>query len=229
LYILNKRLINSNICLILRFQIVIMITEKKEHIINAAIELFAEKGFEGSSIRDLAARADVNVAMVNYYFGSKEKLFEVIVEHKASFMRGKLDEIAGNTEMDELAKLHAFIEHYVDKILINPSFHKILYQELLRADRNTMHDNIIRIFRNNIKTIREIIEQGIAKKIFKEVDPTLTVATMIGTVNQVMLSKAMCGMLMSGEQNFDPYTNAPFRERLVNHIKQAMNAHLIER
>ena len=48
-------------------------TDKKEHIINHAVELFAEKGFEGTSIRDLAARAEVNVAMVNYYFGSKEK------------------------------------------------------------------------------------------------------------------------------------------------------------
>src|SRR5262245_38276961 len=137
-----------------------MITEKKEHIINAAIELFAEKGFEGSSIRDLAARADVNVAMVNYYFGSKEKLFEAIVEHKASFMRGKLDEIVANNDMDELAKIYAIIENYVDKILMNPSFHKILYQELLRADRITMHDNILRIFMNNTKMIRSIIEQG---------------------------------------------------------------------
>jgi len=35
-------------------------TDKKEHIINKAIELFAEKGFEGTSIRDLAAKAEVN-------------------------------------------------------------------------------------------------------------------------------------------------------------------------
>ena len=45
------------------------LNDKKEHIINAAIPLFAEKGFEGCSIRDLAARADVNVSMINYYFG----------------------------------------------------------------------------------------------------------------------------------------------------------------
>jgi AcrR family transcriptional regulator len=45
--------------------------DKKTHIIETAIELFAEKGFEGTSIRDLATKADVNVAMINYYFGSK--------------------------------------------------------------------------------------------------------------------------------------------------------------
>jgi len=221
-------LINSNSCLILCFQTDNMITEKKEHIINAAIELFAEKGFEGSSIRDLAARADVNVAMVNYYFGSKEKMFEAIVEHKASFMRGKLDEIAANPKMDELAKLYAIIENYVDKILMNPSFHKILYQELLRADRATMHENIIRIFKNNTNTIHDIIEQGISKGLFREVDPRLTIATMMGTINQVMLSKAMCGMLMNEEQGFDPHNNSAFRERLVKHLKQLLHAHLIQ-
>jgi AcrR family transcriptional regulator len=50
-----------------------MSADKKEHIMHVAMELFAEKGFEGTSIRDLAQKADVNIAMVNYYFGSKEK------------------------------------------------------------------------------------------------------------------------------------------------------------
>lgn len=65
-----------------------MSVDKREHIINTAIKLFASKGFEGTSIRDLAAAADVNVAMVNYYFGSKEKLFESMVEHNVAYTRG---------------------------------------------------------------------------------------------------------------------------------------------
>lgn len=89
-----------------------VLSDKKQHIILTAVELFAEKGFDGSSIRDLAARAGVNVAMVNYYFGSKEKLFEAIVEHRASFMRGNLDEIHANTSMTEIKKIDAIIDNY---------------------------------------------------------------------------------------------------------------------
>ena len=63
-----------------------MSIDKKDHIIKKAVELIAEKGFEGSSIRALAAKAEVNIAMVNYYFGSKEKLFEALVEKRALFM-----------------------------------------------------------------------------------------------------------------------------------------------
>ncbi|MEP6684170.1 MAG: TetR family transcriptional regulator, partial [Parafilimonas sp.] len=53
--------------------------DKKQHIIETTLHLFAEKGFEGTSIREIAEKASVNVAMVNYYFGSKEKLFEKII------------------------------------------------------------------------------------------------------------------------------------------------------
>jgi AcrR family transcriptional regulator len=202
-------------------------TDKKEHIMNIAIELFAEKGFEGSSIRDLATRAEVNVAMVNYYFGSKDKLFEAIVEYKASFMRGKLDEIEADQELSEIEKIDAIIEGYVGKILSQPSFHRVLHQELLMGEREAMHDNIIRIFVKNTNTLKNIIEQGVKKKVFKKVDPELTMATLIGTINQVMLSKAMCIMLIDREKSFDPYTDVNFRNRLIKHLKQVMHAYLL--
>lgn len=204
-----------------------VLSDKKQHIINTAIELFAEKGFEGSSIRDLAAKANVNVAMVNYYFGSKDKLFETIVEYRASFMRGKLDEIEADKTMTEIEKIDAIIENYVGKILSQPSFHRVLHQELLKTDREAMQENIIRIFLRNTQTLRKIIEQGIRKKVFKKVDPELTMATLIGTINQVMLSKALCIMLVEKGKNFDPYTDASFKNRLIRHLKQIMHDYLL--
>jgi AcrR family transcriptional regulator len=203
-------------------------TDKKEHIMNAAIELFAEKGFEGTSIRDLASRADVNVAMVNYYFGSKDKLFEAIVEYKASFLRGKMDEIEADTKLSEIEKIDLIIENYVAKILSNPSFHRILHQELLMGDREAMHNNIVKVFMRNIKTLRNILELGVKKKVFKKIDPELTMATLIGTINQVMLSKAMCNLLMERDGSFDPYTDIAFRERLIKHLKQLIHSYLLK-
>lgn len=196
---------------------------------NVAIELFAEKGFEGSSIRDLATRADVNVAMVNYYFGSKDKLFEAIVEYKAAFMRGKMDEIEADTTMTEIEKIDLIIENYAAKILSNPSFHRVLHQELLMGGRDDMHDNIIKVFERNIKTLHNIIQQGVQNKVFNDVDPQLTMASLIGTINQVMLSKAMCTMLMGKDKNFNPYTDTVFMERLIKHLKQIIHAYLLKK
>ena len=97
-------------------------TGKKTHIIDNAVELFAEKGFEGTSIRDLAARAGVNVAMVNYYFGSKEKLFESMVEEKASYTRGLLDEIANNHSYSAIEKIEQIIDAFIKKLLPTVNF-----------------------------------------------------------------------------------------------------------
>ena len=62
------------------------IVDKRQQILDAAVELFAEHGFEATSTRMLAAHAGVNVAMINYYFGSKEKLFEALVEDRTTAM-----------------------------------------------------------------------------------------------------------------------------------------------
>ncbi len=60
--------------------------DKKGHILNNALKLFCQKGFDGTSVRDIASEADVNLAMINYYFGSKEKLFQNVIEYKASYL-----------------------------------------------------------------------------------------------------------------------------------------------
>lgn len=211
----------------MHFETVYMSADKKEIIMNAAIELFAEKGFEGTSIRDLATKADVNVAMVNYYFGTKDKLFEALLEQKATFMRGRLDEIASNPKLSEIEKVDAIVESYVGRILSQPAFHRVLHQELLMGERATLHKNIVTVFGKNTHVLKTIIEQGIKKKVFKKVDPELTMATLIGTINQVMLSKTMCTMLIDREEGFDPYTDTAFKNRLIKHLKQVMHSYLL--
>lgn len=53
--------------------------ETKEKIMKAARNLFADQGYEGTSVREIAKAADVNVASLNYYFASKENLFHEIL------------------------------------------------------------------------------------------------------------------------------------------------------
>ncbi len=50
----------------------------KDRLLDAAEGLFCEHGFKGTSIRDIASAAGCNIASVNYYFGSKEKLYEQV-------------------------------------------------------------------------------------------------------------------------------------------------------
>jgi AcrR family transcriptional regulator len=204
-----------------------MSLDKKEHIINVAIELFAEKGFEGTSIRELAIRADVNIAMVNYYFGSKDKLFEALIEYKASYMRERLEEIVNDKDKSDIEKIDAVIETYVNRILSQHNYHRLIHQELMLQQREFVHSGIIKLFSINLQIIKSIIEDGMEKKIFKRVDPELTVASLTGTINQVMLSKSMCCILLNQACDVNPYTDENFQNRLINHLKQLMRSQLL--
>jgi AcrR family transcriptional regulator len=204
-----------------------MSIDKKEHIMDVAVTLFAEKGFEGTSIRDLAHEADVNIAMINYYFGSKEKLFVALLEAKARFMRDKIDAVQNNPSLSELEKINQIIDGYIDRFLSQPEFHRVLQQELLVTNRELLHQNVTTLFAKNTQDIVSIIEKGIRKKIFRKVDPPLLFASIIGTINQVMLSKNMCNTLMNTEANSDPYKNPELKIRLTKHIKEMVQDHLL--
>lgn len=54
----------------------------KTRILNAAEKLFGEKGFDGTSLRDITAEAQVNLAAVNYHFQSKESLMDAVIERR---------------------------------------------------------------------------------------------------------------------------------------------------
>lgn len=203
-------------------------TDKKSHILNMAMELFAEKGFEGSSIRDLAARAGVNVAMVNYYFGSKEKLFESLVEQKASYTRGVLDEIVKNTVLSYIEKIDAVIDTYVIRLFSHRTFHRVIHQEMMLNQRESLQQSIVDIVFPNTLKIRQILEEGMQKREFKQIDTTMVIATLIGTINQVLLSRMMCNKLINKEPGYIPYDDEQFRDRVTGHIKQLMRDHLLK-
>jgi AcrR family transcriptional regulator len=202
-------------------------TDKKTHIINHAVDLFAEKGFEGTSIRDLAARADVNVAMVNYYFGSKEKLFESMVEDRASYTRGLLDEIVKNTSYTEIEKIEHMIDAYINKLFTNRKFHRVLHQEMMLTQRETLARAIVDILYPNSLIIKNVLDAGMKKGVFRKVDAPLVIASIIGTINQVLLSKRMCNKLLSKESDYIPYEDPRFAKRLSDHLKHLMHTHLL--
>ena len=202
--------------------------DKKNQIIESAIELFAEKGFEGTSIRDLATKADVNVAMINYYFGSKEKLFESMVQLKAAYTRDMLEEIVNNNELSEIEKLDRIIDAYVTRLFSNRKFHRIIHHEMMLNERETLQSTIVNLLYPNSLLIKGVIETGIKKGAFKKVDSVLVIATMIGTINQVLLSKKFCNKLLSKEDGYIPYEDPKFKKRVSDHLKELMHSYLLK-
>jgi len=95
----------------------------RDRLLDAAEELFCEHGFEGASIRDIAASADCNIASVNYYFGGKEKLYEEVWRRHLIPMRDAriasienvMSQSEGQPRLEEL--LRAFADTFVGPMI----------------------------------------------------------------------------------------------------------------
>jgi len=97
----------------------------QERLLDAAEELFCEHGFEGASVRDIAAAAGCNIASVNYYFGGKEKLYTEVWRRHLRLMRdtrvASIDKIMSQSQapprLEDLLRSYAnaFIEPLVDE------------------------------------------------------------------------------------------------------------------
>ena len=198
--------------------------DKKEHIILKAIELFAEGGFDNTSIRDISQKASVNVAMVNYYFGSKNKLFEAIIEYKSSYLKTRLEELLTDTTMNEMQKINVIIDEYASRILANPHFHRVLHQELLLNTRPEVNELIRKLFTNSFQIIKKILEEGMNKQLFRQIDPDLTISSLFGTINHYMQTS---NLNRGKEEKGNTQQNELFRNRLVSHLQQMMEAHLL--
>src|ERR1700710_269119 len=93
--------------------------DKKDHILDVAERVFSELGFDGASTRTISGEAGVNMAMLNYYFGSKEGLFLAVFERKLSSFQSMLQDIGNAEGMNALDKLEKCIDSYADKIIVN--------------------------------------------------------------------------------------------------------------
>src|SRR5204863_5909751 len=91
--------------------------EKQVQIMETAEILFAEKGFNGTSVRDIALKANVNLAMISYYFGSKEKLLEAMFGYRQELLKVKIEDINSRKDLSAMEKVYLLIDNYIEKIM----------------------------------------------------------------------------------------------------------------
>ena len=129
--------------------------EKREHILSVAEELFAEHGYEGTSVRTLASKAKVNVAMVSYYFGSKEKLFAALIEDRSTHMRQRIQLLNENAKLNAWQKMEILIDAFVDRLAQKNSFQKIIHRELSLSKRNDIQNSITNSLLKNAEHFKQ--------------------------------------------------------------------------
>ena len=130
----------------------------EEKILISASKVFTEKGFSGTRTRDIAEEAGINLALLNYYFRSKEKLFEQVMKVKMVLLFGQIVPILTNEKTNLEEKIDLVSNKYFEILSKNPNLPLFVLSEMQK--KNSEVKSIIpvnKIFKNSVilKQIKE--------------------------------------------------------------------------
>ncbi|TFG81079.1 MAG: TetR/AcrR family transcriptional regulator [Spirochaetales bacterium] len=119
--------------------------ESKRRILDAAADIFADKGFDGARVDEIAKAAHVNKALIYYYFKSKEELLEVLCHHTMEDLLGFMTaETIKSLDFKEPQHLKNFLEEYLDALEEHENVIRIMLMESLkRSSDNSMIFSLI--------------------------------------------------------------------------------------
>lgn len=150
-------------------------------IVLEATRLFAIKGYDGVSIKEISDAADVNIAAINYHFESKANLFSHIIDQFLSelFVSSRKTLIPPQSPEDLKVRLEIFVRQTIEAILRQPEIITIIHREMERSNA---------VFQKTILKHREALIEFLdkAKKnqlLAPDVDPVFAAAFLMGQIS----------------------------------------------
>ena len=156
---------------------------------EAAERLFADKGFGGTSVRDIADAAQVNLAMISYYFGSKEKLMEALFERRSEDVNIQIESLLHNDDISPIKKMEELIDSYINRIMQKQQFYKIMMCEQV-INKNPVILGLLKdLKKKNLEEFGKLINEGQQQKVFKsDIDVLLLMNIIIGSISQTVIA-----------------------------------------
>jgi TetR/AcrR family transcriptional regulator len=178
------------------------------NLIKVATPLFAEKGFNGVSVREIANSAGVNVSMISYYFGGKEGLYGAVLNEQFAVFH-RVAEIA-RMDVEPLKKFELYVRGTIARYRQNPHLLRFYTSEL--TNPTPCFATIVKpAIQEVVRSLQDFFTDGLSHHRFRDgLDPTDTALALAGMINFYFLLQP------ATEDLIDP---SPRRdEELIRHI-----------
>lgn len=154
--------------------------EVRERVLRAALECFGTFGFEGTSTRAVAERANITHTLVLYHFQSKDQLWISTVDHALETYGAEMQEhLAKVHEQSARAALSTFIEQFVRMSARQPQIHRILTMESNQGTER-LQWVIDHFIRGHFTLVRDLIRRGQEEGSVRQCDPARLYYHIIG-------------------------------------------------
>lgn len=179
-------------------------------ILEAAEALFAERGFTGTAVRDIANKAGVTGAMIHYYFGNKEGLYQAVLATVALKVRDTFAQIASQQDSTR-ERLTRLVEAYAAYVLSHPNLARILYREMLAGGQH-LRQMAGKYATANYTMVRDAIAEGVRRGELRELDIDLAPVSLLGMVAVFQFLRPIVSTVL-GKQDYDDQ----FIKRIAQH------------
>ncbi len=141
----------------------------RDRILAAALDLFAERSFDGATTRAIAERAGVTQPLLNYHFSSKDELWRAAVDSMfASLTETQRDRLAGLRGVEEATTARLMIREFIWFSARNPQLHRIITQEC-KADSARMdylvEHHVRPLYEATTAMLRQLRARGVVRDI----------------------------------------------------------------
>ncbi len=157
-----------------------MDSDKRTQLLRAAVRLFAENGYDGTSLRAISEAAGANLSMISYYFGGKRGLYE---EAFASQFRGLTRFLSADTDaMDPRDVIRLYADTALRVHQDNPYLVRYITRELLARDgsASAIHTPLNALY----NVLDRAVRRGVAAGLFRaDLDVPSAVVLLAGAVN----------------------------------------------
>lgn len=183
-------------------------TDCRDNLLSIATPLFAEKGFNGVSIRELAAAAGVNSSLISYHFGGKEGLYSAALREQFAVL-AKVGEIR-HMDIDTVKKFELYVRATLARYRQNPYLLRFYTSEL--TNPTPCFESIVKpAIKGVLKNLLDTFSEGLSHKQFRKgLDPLDTVLALAGMINFYFLLEPVTTELAEHSPDRD--------EALINHI-----------
>jgi AcrR family transcriptional regulator len=192
-------------------------SDTSERILVAALEAFAEKGFDGATTREIAARAGVNLGLLQYHFGGKSKLWRAAVDRAFAELRSGLETVlADSSPADDRERTRLLIRGYVRFVAHHPEFVRMMHDEGKRRGsrmRWLVDRHVKPLYEATATLMRRAQERGLLPG---HVDPIHFHYVLAGSVGLIFHQAEECKRL-SGLDPSDPAV-VEDHARVVEHL-----------
>lgn len=197
----------------------------EERILEAAVREFMAKGYAGARTAAIAEAAGVTHAMLHYYFRTKDKLFDRIIESKIVTLRDIMLASLGDPSVPLFDKIRTAIEKHQDFIAANPDLPRFMINEVLsRPERIPM---VIEQLKRHtplvVESLQRQIDEYAAKGLCRNVDAGMLMLDIVSLNIFPFTAKPMVNALLGGMmEDMDAFVEARRKENLETIMRKIM-------